>query len=307
MPLEIERKYLVNEEKWLSVAKPEGIHYSQGYILNDPQKTVRVRVTDKKCFITIKGATTGATRAEYEYAIPRKDAEELLNNFCAAKVEKMRYSLIFKNKLWEVDEFLGKNEGLIIAEIELKEEDEIFVAPSWMEKEITGDARYYNANLAQNPYQNWKPDTSGVSSGKLPWKILNDISDLMEAGMNCYLHKTTFEVVSVPDENRFPQTDWEDEDRQWKEEMDKVFGNPDYMEIEKMESSDSFEIMEDFAMSLPESATKIRLMTALEGHKPFRNFNHQIHNAEKTEKEQWFRFRRERDIEWIKEQLEGRV
>lgn len=307
MPLEIERKYFVNEEKWLSVAKPEGILYSQGYILNDPQKTVRVRVTGKKCFITIKGATTGATRAEYEYEIPRKDAEELLNNFCAAKVEKIRYKIIFKNKLWEVDEFLGENEGLIIAEIELKKEDEIFVAPDWVEKEITGDARYNNANLAQNPYQNWKPDISAVSSSKVPWKILNDIAGRMEAGMRCYIHKTTFEVISVPDENRFSVMDWEDEESLWKEEIDTVFGNPDYIEIEKMESSDSFKIMEDFALSLSESATKIRLITALEGHKPFGNFNHQIHNGEKTEKEQWFRFRRERNIEWVKDQLEGRL
>lgn len=113
MPLEIERKYLVNPEKWLALSKPEGAHYSQGYILNDPKKTVRIRVTGKKCFITIKGATTAAARAEYEYEIPRKDAEELLKNFCGTKVEKIRYKIMFKNKLWEVDEFSGENEGLI--------------------------------------------------------------------------------------------------------------------------------------------------------------------------------------------------
>ena len=306
MPLEIERKYLVNLEKWLALSKPEAHHYRQGYIVTDPKKTIRVRITDTKCFITIKGETTGATRSEYEYEIPSKDAEELINNFCVAQLEKNRYKINYKNKLWEVDEFLEENEGLIIAEIELKKEEEIFKIPEWIANEVTGDERYYNANLVQNPYQNWKPETPVISISKVPKHILNDIADSMEAGMKCFIHKTTFEVESFPDEDRFPEMDSEDEEGPWKEIIDKVFDNNDYLEIEPMESSDSFKIMEDFALSLPESPTKIRLITALEGHKPFGNFNHQIHNAGK-EKEQWFQFRREREIEWVKDQLEGRL
>ena len=306
MALEIERKYLVNLKKWQALSKPEAHYYRQGYILTDPKKTIRVRITETKCFITIKGKTTGATRLEYEYEIPRKDAEELLNSFCIAELEKNRYKIIYKNKLWEVDEFLGGNKGLIIAEIELKKEDEFFEIPEWVANEVTGDERYYNANLVQNPYQNWKSEPPVISISKVPKHILNDIADSMEAGMSCFIHKTTFEVVSVPDGGRFTEMDWEDEEGEWKEDIDKVFGNPDYIEIEKMESSDSFKIMEDFALSLPECATKIRLVTALEGHKPFSNFNHQIHNAGK-EKEQWFQFRREKEIEWVKDQLEGRL
>ena len=306
MPLEIERKYMVYHKKWQALIKPEGHHYRQGYILTGPKKTIRIRMTEAECFITIKGESIGATRLEYEYEIPRKDAEELLNNFCAAELEKNRYKIIYKNKLWEVDEFLGENEGLIIAEIELKEEDEIFEIPEWVANEITGDERYYNANLVQNPYQNWRPEPSLISTSKVPKSILNDIAGSIEADMKCFIHKTTFELVSIPDEDRFPEMDWEDEEGEWKEGIDKVFGNPDYIEIEKMDSSNSFKIMEDFALSLSESATKIRLVTALEGHKPFGNFNHQIHNAGK-EKEQWFQFRREREIKWVKDHLEGRL
>ncbi|MEO5649435.1 MAG: UPF0158 family protein [Ginsengibacter sp.] len=305
MALEIERKYLVNHQKWQALSKPAGQHYRQGYLLTDPKKTIRVRITETKSFITIKGESTGATRLEYEYEIPHKDAEELLNNFSTAELEKTRYKIIYKKKLWEVDEFSGENDGLIMAEIELQREDEIFEIPEWIAKEVTGDKRYYNANLVQNPYQNWEPEFPQVSS-KVSKHILNDIADNMEAGMRCFLQKTTFEVVAIPDANRFPDIDWDDEEGEWAGDIDKVFGNPDYIKIEKMESSDSFRIMEDFAISLPESATKIRLITSLEGHKPFGNFNHQIHNAGK-EKEQWFQFKREREIEWVKDQLEGRI
>ena len=142
---------------------------------------------------------------------------------------------------------------------------------------------------------------SQIFHSKVPWEILNDIADSMEAGLKCFLHKTTHEVITIPDEDRFPGMDWDEGN--WEKESDKVFDNPEYIEIEKMDSSESFSVMEDFAMSLPESATKIRLITALEGHKPFGNFNHQIHNAGQ-EREQWFKFRREREIEWVREQVE---
>lgn len=140
---------------------------------------------------------------------------------------------------------------------------------------------------------------------KLSYKILDDIADSMEAGLRCYLHKTTHEVITIPDQNRFPEIDFDDEEGDWAEDIDKVVDNPDYIAIESMESSESFKVMEDFVDSLKESTTKIRLLTTLEGHKPFGNFNHQIHNTGE-ERELWFKFRREREIEWVREQL-GRI
>lgn len=306
MGKEIERKYLVEKEKWEKVEKPKGVHYRQGYILNDPSKTVRIRLSDKGGFITIKGATKGRSRAEYEYEIPLKDAKELLDHFCEAELDKIRYRIKHKNHLWEVDEFLDDNEGLIIAEIELKNENEIFEIPEWINGEVTGEEKYYNANLVQNPYKNWRPQPPEISSSKVPWKILNDIADNMEAGMNCFIHKNTYEVISIPDENQFAGIDLEDEEAGWKEEIDKVDNDPDFIGIERMDSSENFRVMADFVDSLSDSSTKIRLITALEGHKPFGNFKHQIENAG-HERELWFTFRRARGIEWVKEQLEREI
>jgi CYTH domain-containing protein len=107
-------------------------------------------------FITIKGKTTGASRPEYEYEIPLSDAKELLDNFCIGSLSKTRYKIKYKNNFWEVDEFAGDNAGLLIAEIELKSEDDLFDIPEWVEKEVTGDIKYYNANLIMNPYKNWE-------------------------------------------------------------------------------------------------------------------------------------------------------
>src|ERR1700733_9206235 len=126
---EIERKFLVDHEKWQRLIKPPGTHYRQGYLLNDNQRTIRVRVTDKQGFITLKGATTGITRKEYEYKIPVEDGNELLDGFARSEIEKVRYRIDFAGKLWEVDEFLGENKGLIMAEIELENEAEEFEKP----------------------------------------------------------------------------------------------------------------------------------------------------------------------------------
>jgi len=155
MGQEIERKYLVNKEKWESTEKGSGQFYRQGYLLTDPQKTIRVRISDKDSFITIKGISVGATRAEFEYPIPKKDAEELLDKFSVAGLTKTRYKINFKNKLWEVDEFLGDNAGLVVAEIELSGEDEYFELPDWVGKEVTAEDKYYNSNLSVTPYKNW--------------------------------------------------------------------------------------------------------------------------------------------------------
>lgn len=155
MGKEIERKYLVNHEKWKMVSKPQGLHYTQGYILIVPEKTIRIRFSEMHGFITIKGETIGTSRLEYEYEIPVKDARELLDNFCMGSLTKTRYIIKYKNKIWEIDEFEGDNGGLLIAEIELKSEDELFDVPGWVEKEVTGDTKYYNANLVMTPFQTW--------------------------------------------------------------------------------------------------------------------------------------------------------
>ena len=155
MGKEIERKYLVKQDKWQQIAKPAGQLYRQGYLLTDPNKTIRVRLTSTKGFLTIKGVSVGATRLEYEYEIPMNEARELLDNFSISELSKTRYKIKFENKIWEVDEFLGANAGLIIAEIELNSEDESFDIPSWVDKEVTGDEKYYNSNLTIFPYKDW--------------------------------------------------------------------------------------------------------------------------------------------------------
>jgi len=155
MGIEIERKFLVDTEKWQQAVKPAGTHYRQGYLLNEYKRTIRIRITDKQAFITIKGATSGISRKEFEYEIPVTDGIELLDSFNVSEVEKIRYCLYFGNKLWEVDEFLGDNAGLLIAEIELQHENEAFNLPDWIALEVSNDAKYYNSNLSKNPYKNW--------------------------------------------------------------------------------------------------------------------------------------------------------
>jgi len=156
MGKEIERKYLIKQDKWQQLQKPTGQLYRQGYLLIDPNKTIRVRQTIEKGFLTIKGLSIGATRPEYEYEIPFEEAKELLDNFSISELSKIRYKISFENKVWEVDEFLGDNSGLIIAEIELDSEEEIFNIPAWIDKEVTGQEMYYNSNLTVQPYKNWK-------------------------------------------------------------------------------------------------------------------------------------------------------
>jgi adenylate cyclase len=156
MGQEIERKYLVDHDKWQEIDKPTGELYRQGYLLADPNKTIRVRQTPKKGFLTIKGISIGATRPEYEYEIPFVEARELLDKFSISELSKIRYKIAFDNKVWEVDEFLGDNIGLIVAEIELTSEDESFNLPPWVDKEVTGEEKYYNSNLIIAPYKNWK-------------------------------------------------------------------------------------------------------------------------------------------------------
>jgi CYTH domain-containing protein len=155
MAIEIERKFLVDHEKWQQLAKPEGKHYRQGYIFSDRTKTIRVRVTPEHGYITIKGASQGISRKEYEYTIPAGEGSELLDNFAVSELEKIRYNIKVENKIWEVDEFLGENKGLLMAEIELEHETETFKLPEWVTEEVTDDKRYYNSSLSVNPYSKW--------------------------------------------------------------------------------------------------------------------------------------------------------
>jgi len=155
MAIEIERKFLINQSKWEALEKPIGKLYRQGYLLNGKDKTIRIRTTSTDAFITIKGSTIGMSRSEFEYAIPLPDATELLNSFSEGELSKTRYEIYFKGKLWEVDVFHSDNEGLVVAEIELDSEAESFERPDWIEKEVTNDPRYYNANLILFPFKRW--------------------------------------------------------------------------------------------------------------------------------------------------------
>ncbi|NCC70780.1 CYTH domain-containing protein [bacterium] len=153
---EIERKFLIINELWDKIEKPDGEIYIQGYIQNKSGKTVRVRVAGNKGWLTIKGSSKGITRYEFEYNIPHEDAKIMLEQFTKNRIIKNRYKINYKGHLWEVDEFKGDNNGLILAEIELKSEDEYFEIPDWIGKEVSGEKYYYNAYLSKHPYKNWQ-------------------------------------------------------------------------------------------------------------------------------------------------------
>lgn len=155
MGIEIERKFLMNGEGWRGLA--EGVHYRQGYLNSAGGRTVRVRTIGKKAYITIKGSSVNASRLEYEYEIPFEDGCEMLEKLCVSSiVEKMRHKIPFEGFIWEVDEFLGDNTGLIFAEIELEHADQQFTTPPWIGEEVTNDPRYYNSNISRTPYSLWK-------------------------------------------------------------------------------------------------------------------------------------------------------
>ncbi len=154
MGIEIERKFLVEGDGWKAAAG-EGLMCRQGYLHSDEGKTVRVRVIGEKAYLTIKGATSGISRPEFEYEIPISDAGELLELCGDAVVEKLRYSVGHGEMAWELDVFSEANEGLIMAEIELESEDQRFDLPDWAIREVSGDPRYYNVYLAQHPFSTW--------------------------------------------------------------------------------------------------------------------------------------------------------
>jgi adenylate cyclase len=152
MGIEIERKFLVSGDGW---RQGEGARYSQGYLNRDAQRTVRVRIAGERAFLTVKGISKGATRSEFEYAIPTSDARQLLQLADGPVIEKIRRIVVHEGSRWEVDEFLGDNKGLVVAELELESEDQPFARPDWLGREVTDDARYYNSSLAAHPFKDW--------------------------------------------------------------------------------------------------------------------------------------------------------
>ena len=161
--LEIERKFLVKSSDWLTEHK--GIAYKQGYLSTEASRTVRIRLEGEKGILTIKGKKKGIAGIEFEYRIPKGDAEYLLKNICRKPIiEKTRYKIKFGGFIWEVDIFNGENKGLKLAEIELQSVNQEFKIPDWVGEEVTHDRRFRNANLVSNPYSNWKHKLKSKSS-----------------------------------------------------------------------------------------------------------------------------------------------
>jgi CYTH domain-containing protein len=155
--LEIERKFLVNSDQFKTLAFAKN-HIAQGYLNSHPERTVRIRIKGESGFLTIKGKgnESGVSRFEWETEIPLMEARHLIQLCEKGVIDKIRYEVQSGNHVFEVDEFFGDNEGLVIAEVELKSEDEAFEKPDWLGNEVTNDERYYNAFLSQHPYKTWK-------------------------------------------------------------------------------------------------------------------------------------------------------
>jgi CYTH domain-containing protein len=154
MAREIERKFLVASDAWRGRAV--GVTYRQGYLSTVPERTVRVRTAGNAAFLTIKGLTTGNSRLEFEYSIPLADAEQMLAMCDGPLIEKTRFEIPHAGKIWQVDEFLGDNRGLIVAEVELESTADRLDIPEWIGREVSGDPRYYNSNLAMTSFTRWE-------------------------------------------------------------------------------------------------------------------------------------------------------
>jgi adenylate cyclase len=154
MPKEIERKFLAANDGWRGLV--EGVRLCQGYLSTDSACAVRVRIAGDKARVGIKGSNTGAARLEFEYPVPLEDARLMLEKLAKRPlIEKTRYAVPFAGLIWEVDEFHGDNQGLIVIEVELEDEAQAFVKPHWAGREVTGDPRYYNSNLVAGPFKDW--------------------------------------------------------------------------------------------------------------------------------------------------------
>ena len=152
MAREIERKFLIKGSAW---RRAGAMRLRQGYLSSAKGRTVRVRTVGDKAYLTIKGMAVGATRPEFEYEIPYEDAKELLDLCEMPLIEKDRYRVEEGGVVWEIDEFLEENRGLIIAEVELESEGQPLTKPDWVGEEVTGDPRYFNSNLTKKPYTKW--------------------------------------------------------------------------------------------------------------------------------------------------------
>ena len=154
MPTEIERKFLVKNDAWRKLAP--GTFYCQGYIYSEKGKTVRIRIIGEQGYLTIKGPSVNIARKEFEYPIPLEDAQEMLDSLCNRPlIEKTRYKINYGGLVWEVDEFSGENQGLIVAEVELDQANQVITLPDWIGVEVSQDPRYFNSNLAKHPYSKW--------------------------------------------------------------------------------------------------------------------------------------------------------
>ena len=154
MPVEIERKFLVNTIPSQLIHRSKKV--KQGYMVHDEHQVVRVRSMDNDHFLTIKSNSKGLSRFEFEYQIPKEDAMDMFEHLCGPGIiQKTRHYIETPNHTWEIDEFHGRNQGLIVAEIELESEDEQFDIPEWVGEEVSDDPRYYNMNLVANPYEVW--------------------------------------------------------------------------------------------------------------------------------------------------------
>lgn len=157
MGLEVERKFLVRSDAWRALGEP--VHFRQGYLSDTPERTVRVRLAGDQAWLTVKGMTRGVARNEYEYSIPPEEAAEMLDTLCLRpQIEKRRTRIPLGELIWEVDEFLGENAGLIVAEVELKAPDQSFDLPAWIGAEVSGDCRYFNSNLLKHPFSQWRAE-----------------------------------------------------------------------------------------------------------------------------------------------------
>lgn len=153
MAVEIERKFLITPGAWSP--RDAGDHIRQGYLSVAPDRTVRVRTRGVRGYLTVKGPTVGLSRPEFEYEIPFGDANEMLDRLCVAVLEKQRFLESHGEHTWEIDVFLGLNDGLVVAEVEMDTEDEPVILPSWIDCEVTGDYRYNNSHLARVPFTTW--------------------------------------------------------------------------------------------------------------------------------------------------------
>lgn len=155
MAVEIERKFTLKNDNWRKDVQ-RSQRYVQGYLAGNDRSSIRVRIAGDKANLNIKSATLGIFRQEYEYDIPLSDAEEMIETLCEKPViDKIRHFVSFAGKTWEIDEFSGENQGLIVAEVELYSENEQITLPEWVDEDVSHDTRYYNVCLVKNPYKNW--------------------------------------------------------------------------------------------------------------------------------------------------------